>query len=118
MVPPAGGAAGNCGCARPAATSAAAIAPMPNGDARIWVYRDVPPGHYHITVETWGVDFNQSADVGLAAGETAYIKIVSLPSWGEYGNRNTYSRGTFYAWLIPSQLAEADIAHLAFYGGS
>jgi len=81
-------------------------------------YRDVAPGHYHMTVETWGIDSNQSADVDLAAGQTAYIKIVSLPSWVEYGNISTYERPTFYAWLIAPQIAEADVAHLAFYGGS
>jgi hypothetical protein len=81
-------------------------------------YRDVTPGHYHMTVETWGIDSNQSADVNLAAGQTAYIKIVSLPSWVEQGNRASYERPTFYAWLIPPQIAEADVAHLTFYGGS
>jgi hypothetical protein len=81
-------------------------------------YRDVAPGHYHMTVETWGVDSNQSADVDLAAGQTAYIKIVSLPRWVEYGNLSPYERPTFYAWLIPPQIAEADVAHLAFYDGS
>jgi hypothetical protein len=81
-------------------------------------YRDVTPGHYHMTVETWGIDTNQSSDVDLAAGQTAYIKIVSLPSWVAYGNLTTYERPTFYAWLIAPQIAQADIAHLAFYGGS
>lgn len=81
-------------------------------------YRDVAPGRYHMTVESWGVDSNQSADVDLAVGQTAYIKIVSLPSWVEYGSRSTYERPTFYAWHIPPQIAEADVAHLAFYGGS
>jgi hypothetical protein len=81
-------------------------------------YRDVAPGHYHMTVETWGIDSNQSASVDLAAGQTAYIKIVSLPSWVEYGNLGVYERPTFYAWLIAPQIAEGDVAHLAFYGGS
>jgi hypothetical protein len=81
-------------------------------------YRDVTPGHYHMTVETYGIDANQSANVDLVAGQTAYIKIVSLPSWVEYGSFATYERPTFYAWLIPPQIAETDVARLAFYGGS
>jgi Protein of unknown function (DUF2846) len=81
-------------------------------------YRDVAPGRYHVTVESWGTDFNQSANVALEPGQTAYIKIVSLPSWVEYGNLSTYERPTFYAWLIKPQIAAADVAHLAFDGGS
>ncbi|HEY1301502.1 MAG TPA: hypothetical protein VGF07_13465 [Stellaceae bacterium] len=81
-------------------------------------YRDVAPGPYHITVESYGKDFNQTANVSLAPGQQAYVKIVSLPSWVEGGDRHTYERPTFYAWLISPQIAEADVAHLAFYGGS
>src|SRR6266567_3256566 len=32
-------------------------------------YRNVPPGHYHVTVETNGVDFSQTADLNLAPGQ-------------------------------------------------
>lgn len=81
-------------------------------------YRDLPPGHYHVTVETFGVDVNQTADVDLAPGQEAYVKIVSLPSWVEYGDIHSYERPTFYAWLIPAETARADVALLAFYGGS
>ena len=81
-------------------------------------YRDVPPGQYHVTVESWGKDTNQSADLALAPGQQAYVKIVSLPSWVEYGSRSNYERPTFYAWSIPPQVAQADVANLAFYGGS
>jgi len=42
---------------------------------------------------------------------------VSLPSWVEYGSRGSYERPTFYAWLIPPKVAQADVANLAFYGG-
>jgi hypothetical protein len=81
-------------------------------------YRDVPPGHYHITVETFGIDVNQSADFDLARGQEAYVKIVSNPEWVSYGVQTEIERPTFYAWLIPSEAARADVAHLAFYGGS
>jgi hypothetical protein len=136
------------GCAHPTPTAAAAIPPIPAGEARIWVYRtyepyadhwlpavyanggtigwaqlggafyrDVAPGHYHMTVWSLGVDFNQSSDLDLATGQQAYIRIVSLPSWEESGFRRTYQRPTYYAWLIPPQVAAAEIAPLDFQGG-
>src|SRR5438552_15430862 len=40
-------------------------------------YRDVPPGHYVVTVETTGVDFSQIANLDLAPGQAAFVKIVS-----------------------------------------
>lgn len=81
-------------------------------------YRDVPPGHYLVTVKTVGVDINQSANFDLAPGREAYVKIVSLPSWETGGGKDEWERPTFYAWLIPNQIAQSDIAPLSFYGGS
>ena len=80
-------------------------------------YRDFPPGHYHVTVETYGVDFNQTADLDLAAGQQAYVKIVSNPEWAR-GTLSGYERPTFYAWHIPNEVAQAAAANLAFYGGN
>ena len=45
------------------------------------VYRDVPPGHYHIVAESVGKDVNQESDVDLAPGQQVYCKIESLGSW-------------------------------------
>jgi hypothetical protein len=81
-------------------------------------YRDVPPGHYLATVETYGIDFNQVANFDLAPGQEAYVKIVSSPSWYEDGDKRAFERPTYYAWLIAGNIARADITHLAFYGGS
>ena len=81
-------------------------------------YRDVPPGHYLVTVQTVGIDVNQSANFDVGPGQEAYVKIVSLPSWDTGGDRNQWERPTFYAWLIPNQVAQADVARLSFYGGS
>jgi hypothetical protein len=80
-------------------------------------YRDVAPGHYRLTVETFGVDANRAADFDLGAGRAAFVKIVSNPSWVSYGLESQIERPTFYAWLTPSEVAQADVAHLAFYGG-
>jgi len=81
-------------------------------------YRDVAPDQYRITVETYGTDVNQAADFDLAPGRTAYVKIVSNPSWVAYGLESQIERPTFYAWLIPSEAAQADLEKLAFYGGN
>jgi hypothetical protein len=79
-------------------------------------YRDVAPGGYHITVETTGIDANQTADLDLVPRQEAYIKIVSNPSWVT-GSLAEYERPTFYAWRIQNEVAQADVVHLDFYGG-
>ena len=38
---------------------------QPGGGA---FYRDVPPGHYHIAVASYGTDTGQSSDIDLPAG--------------------------------------------------
>src|SRR5208282_4740036 len=89
-------------------------------------YRDVPAGQYHITVDSYGKDFNQDQDVALVPGQELYLKIVSLRDWiaggagggGEGGGGGgSYSKDTFYVWLIPPEIARADVARSDFYGG-
>jgi len=87
-------------------------------------YRDVPAGPYHITVDSYGKDFNQDKNVQLAAGQELYVKIVSLRAWitgggggGDGAGGSDYDRDTFYVWLIPREIARADVARSAFYGG-
>ena len=81
-------------------------------------YRDVPPGVYHVAVDSFGTDFNQSTNVALVPGQEAYIKIELLRSWSTYGNLSTIGRDTFYARLILPQLARAEVAQSTFDGGS
>jgi hypothetical protein len=80
-------------------------------------YRNVPPGHYTVSVETTGRDFNQMASLDVAAGQEAFVRIVSNPEWVSGGDTFTYERPTFYAWPIPADAARADVARLSFYGG-
>jgi hypothetical protein len=80
-------------------------------------FRDVPPGRYVASVETYGIDTNQVSGFDLAPGEEAFVKIVSLPSWVEEGDVRSFERPTFYAWLTPADRARPDIAQLSFYGG-
>ena len=96
---------------------------MPEGAS----YRDVPPGPYHITVDSYGKDFNQDKNVQLGAGQELYVKVVSLRAWVDTtsggggdaggGGGGDYGRNTFYVWLIPADSARDEIAHAAFYGG-
>lgn len=87
---------------------------QPGGGA---FYRDLPPGRYHITVQSYGVDFDQSSNVNLTAGQQAYVRIESLSSWTSGGDLNEFKRDTFYARLIPPRLAHAEIAGSRYYGG-
>jgi hypothetical protein len=127
------------GCADAPRPGPTAAPPVPAGQARIWFYRewlpseslnlanidvnggyfgsvanggafyrDVPPGHYHIVPVSYNRDFNQDRDVDLAPGQQAYVKILSLQNWD--GACRHCSRDTFYAWLIPPEVAQADIA--------
>jgi hypothetical protein len=52
-----------------------------------------------------------------------YVKVVSLRSWstasgasGPDGGGGDYGRDTFYAWLIPAEIARDEVARSAFYG--
>jgi Protein of unknown function (DUF2846) len=81
-------------------------------------YRDVLPGTYHIEVESYGRDFNQSTNVALVAGQEAYVRVDSLRSWStDAGIGRTIGRDTFYARLMLPQTARAEIAQSFFDGG-
>jgi hypothetical protein len=118
---------------------AVAAPPVPAGQARIWFYRnwlpseslnlanidvngsyygsvangsvfyrDVPPGHYRIAPVSYNRDINQDRNVDLAPGQQLYVKILSSQSWD--GACRDCVRDTFYAWLIPQEVAQAEIA--------
>jgi hypothetical protein len=82
-------------------------------------YRDVSPGLYHIEVESYGRDVDQSTNVVVVAGQEAYIKVDSLRSWAtDYGPRGLAGRDTFYARLAVPETARAEIVQSFFNGGS
>ena len=80
-------------------------------------YRDVAPGHYSITVDSFATDVNQFEDVDLAAGQQAYAKILSLRCW-QGGTMGEPCRDAFYVRLRPADAARPEIAHSPYYGGS
>src|SRR5260370_1798619 len=51
-------------------------------------YRDVPPGHYHISADSYLDDPNQDRDVDLAPGQEAYAKILPPDHWIQGGGRS------------------------------
>ncbi len=81
-------------------------------------YRDVPPGDYHVDAESYGSDFSQTADLQLAAGEEAFVRIELLRSWASDGEKNAIGRDTFYARQVPTEIARAGVARSTFDGGS
>ena len=87
-------------------------------------YRDVPAGQYHISVDSYLDNPQQDQNVTLAPGQEVYVKVISQRSWIQGGGSGgsgegaggDYTKDTFYVWLIPPEVARADVAHSAFYG--
>jgi len=71
-------------------------------------YRDVPPGRYRIAPVSYVEDPAEERNVDLVPGQQLYIKIVTLPDWLK-GCRDC-SRDAFYAWVMPPEAAQAEIA--------
>ena len=83
-------------------------------------YRDVPPGHYMVSVDSYGVPYPyQFAQFDLGAGKEAFIKVLSMRervSGG--GDNNNASRAVFFTEPYPADAARAAIAVTPFYGTS
>ena len=85
----------------------------PNGAT----YRDVPPGQYTVTVDSYGVPYpNQFAEFNLGAGQEAFVKVLSMRErvGGEFG---VGGRTRFFTQLVPADVARAAIASTPFYDG-
>jgi Protein of unknown function (DUF2846) len=82
-------------------------------------YRDTGPGHYHVAVDTYLADVNSTRDIELRSGQQIYFKIVSSSDWFGGGGQSAdtdFSRAAFYVWLIPTAVAQRDVASSPFYG--
>ena len=64
-------------------------------------YRDVAPGAERITVDSCGLYPDQFKTLELRPGETVYVKIESLRSWGESSDVN------FCDTFVVAPIAEA-----------
>ena len=83
-------------------------------------YRDVLPGQYLVTVDTYLTAPEQTRNAYLFPGQQAYFKILCLRDWiAGGGGRNDagYQRETFYVWQMPPEVAQGDVARSQFYGG-
>jgi hypothetical protein len=81
-------------------------------------YRDVSPGQYYVTVDSYGVDINQFPHVILVPGETAYFQVIGSRYWasgGGAGRGADWERPTFYVWVMPAQIAGPAIEDSHFY---
>ncbi len=74
-------------------------------------FRDLPPGEYHISVDTQGIYPHQFKELAVRAGDVRYVKIESLASWyNSVGHAHFGSRDTFVVELIPERQAQGEIA--------
>ena len=84
-------------------------------------YRDVLPGQYLVSVDSYLTAPDQTRNVYLFPGQQAYFKIVCLRNWitgGGGKNDSGFARETFYVWDIPPEVAQTGVARSQFYGGS
>ena len=85
----------------------------PQSGARCAIHdtRTAGAERYHWTVTIVGEPEPVDTNVDLTPGEQIYVKIVSLDSWGSSvsGCKNC-ARDAFYAWLIPPDVAQVEIA--------
>jgi len=77
-------------------------------------YRDVAPGPYYVTADTYGVDINQFPHATLVPGETAYFQVISSRWWASGASKN-WERPTFYIRQMPVAVGAAEVAHSEFY---
>jgi hypothetical protein len=82
------------------------VGPAPSGSV---FYRDVPPGHYDITIPNPGGAQYPSANFDLLPGQQAFVEIVlirgnSLRPWQHWSG--------FGALLVPQQLVQAEVPNL------
>jgi hypothetical protein len=82
------------------------VEPAPPGTV---FYRDVPAGHYDITIPNPSDFDGSSAHFDLMAGQQAFVKVVFWKT-GHDAPR-THTQG-FSALLVPEQVAQAELANM------
>ena len=76
-------------------------------------YRDVAPGSYHISVDSYVEDPHNERDAALAPGTETYAKVLPLDTFvqGVGAVGGGYRRNNFVVWLYPPVAARPSIAH-------
>jgi hypothetical protein len=80
-------------------------------------YRDVAPGEYYVTVDSYGVDVNQFPYIALVPGQTVYLQVLGSTYWAS-GGATPWLRPTFYVWVMPNDVGGPAVAALPFYPGA
>jgi hypothetical protein len=82
-------------------------------------YRDVPPGHYHVGVDSYLPDANMTRDVDLAPGHQVYFKVLSerVACGGGAAGGGDCEQENFYVSTMPPEVAQAAVARSQFYAG-
>jgi hypothetical protein len=82
-------------------------------------YRDVPPGRYRISADSYYDDLHLDRDVDVAPGAEVYARIVPLENTVQGGGvtGGGYRRNNYYVWLYPPEAARPAIAHSYIQGG-
>jgi hypothetical protein len=81
-------------------------------------YRDVPPGHYHVSVDSYLPPFDATRDVDLFPGQQVYFKVLPSRVMCDGAGRGDCERNNFYVWTMPPEVAQAAVALSPFFGGS
>jgi hypothetical protein len=81
-------------------------------------YRDVSPGEYYVTIDSYRDFVNQFPHVDLMPGEAAYFQVfeVGALSSNDSPSRD-FARPSFYVWLMPAAIAAPAVARSPFYAG-
>jgi hypothetical protein len=76
-------------------------------------YRDVPPGRYRISTDSYYNDLQLDRDVDVAPGAEVYAKVVPLENTVQGGGvvGGGYRRNNYVVWLYPPEAARPAIAH-------
>jgi hypothetical protein len=77
-------------------------------------FRDLTPGNYTFTVDSYGVDTNQAATLQLAPGMQPYLEIQSLRSWDRFGDSS--GRDTFYVRAISAEWVAKYLPAMSYLG--
>jgi hypothetical protein len=85
-------------------------------------YRDISPGNYHVSVDSYFPPVNSSRDVYLVPGQPVYFKVlpehyICGGGGGDMGGGGDCTRDNFYVWTMPPEVAQAAVARSQFYAG-
>jgi hypothetical protein len=78
-------------------------------------YRDVAPGTYEIGVRSDQLYPDQSKTVAVAPGSTTFVRIVSLPYWGQSGVQ--WQGNTFVVAIVEPAIGQYEIGPLKLRPG-